>query len=197
MYEWKIFLFTILSISGANKHGLLVLQSRRLFCCPLASVAMQLAPSGLDKPEYRPNIAIVVITIIVNAILIFFNTEPLIIIIITTTLLASLPSGPREAWLLTKYLITSSSPIFVKKISQSPGMFKNNCFRNCRNLSSKPSGLGADGSGRERSVPARGFTSAGAGKVRTLWNFTRSHHGSRKRHLSTCRASWSSPPPGC
>ena len=33
---------------------------------------------------------------------------------------------------------------------------------------SRPSGLGADGSGRERSVPARGFTSAGAGKVRTL-----------------------------
>ena len=75
--------------SGANKHGLLVLQSRRLFCCPLASVAMQLALSGLDKPEYRPNIAIVVITITVNAILIFFNTQPLIkIMIISITLIA-------------------------------------------------------------------------------------------------------------
>ena len=116
---------TMLSISGANKPGLLVLQSRRLFCCPLASVAMQLALSGLDKPEYRPNIAIVVITIIVNAILIFFNTQPLkIIIFITTTLLASWPSGPREAWLLTKYLIASSSPIFVRIFSQSPLLFK-------------------------------------------------------------------------
>ena len=49
---------------------------------------------------------------------------------------------------------------------------------------SRPSGLGADGSGRERSVPARGFTSAGADKVRTLWNFTRSHHGSRERSIN-------------
>ena len=66
-----------------------MVQSRRLFCCPLASVAMQLALSGLDKPEYRPNIAIVVITIIVNAILIFFNTQPLIkIMIISITLIA-------------------------------------------------------------------------------------------------------------
>ena len=93
MYERKILVFTILSNSGANKHGLLVLQSRRLFCCPLASVAMQLAPSGLDKPEYRPNIAIVVITIIVNAILIFFNTQPLIKIMIITITLIALPSG--------------------------------------------------------------------------------------------------------
>ena len=85
---------------------------------------MQLALSGLDKPEYRPNIAIVVITIIVNAILIFFNTEPLIIIIITTTFLASLPSGPREAWLLTKYLIASSSPIYAEIFSQSPVLLK-------------------------------------------------------------------------
>ena len=47
----------------------------------------------------------------------------------------------------------------------------------------RPSGLGADGSGRERSVPARGFTSAGADKVRTLWNFTRSHHGGRGKSI--------------
>ena len=37
-----------------------------------------------------------------------------------------------------------------------------------KKIISRPSGLGADGSGRERSVPARGLTSAGAGKVRTL-----------------------------
>ena len=96
--------------SGANKHGLLVLQSRRLFCCPLASVAMQLALSGLDKPEYRPNIAIVVITIIVNAILIFFNTQPLIkIMIISITLIAQ--------WSLASLVIDQ---IFIENLRFRP-----------------------------------------------------------------------------
>ena len=122
---------------------LLVLQSRRLFCCPLASVAMQLALSGLDKPEYRPNIAIVVITIIVNAILIFFNTQPLIkIVIITITLIAqwsyaSLVIDQIFVENLTLQLIASSSPIFAEIFSQYAVLFKKQLLSNLQELSSK------------------------------------------------------------
>ena len=70
-----------------------------------------------------------------------------------------------------------------------------------RSKVSRPSGLGADGSGRKRS-PGRGVASAGTGKAQTLRNFTRGYHcfhyGSRRRNITQLAVSLNPrPPPEC